>query len=302
MRFGLLRPSFVPNQEQREWRDLTRMRTTLVRERASICNRLHKALESCNIKIGAVASDLLGTSCRKMLRALVERPETSPESLAGLALGKLREKHDSLVEALQGRMNEHHRFMIAQLLDHVTELDQRIATFEARIEQLSAPFKAAVELVETIPGMSSTAACAILSEMGIEMSRFASAGHLASWLALCPGNNMSAGKRLSGRTRRGNCYARATLVQIAHVCGRMRQTQFHSLYTRIASRRGKSRAAVAVAHALVTVIYRLLETQSTYIEPGPDYYTPRSPERELKILERRASKIGMMVVPVQVAA
>jgi transposase len=302
MRFGLLRPSFVPNQEQREWRDLTRMRTTLVRERAAICNRLHKALESCNIKIGAVASDLLGTSSRKMLHALVNSPDASPEQLAQLAYGKLRDKNDLLIEALQGRMNDHHRFMIAQLLDHVTELDSRIASFEKRIEALSAPFKRAVELIDTIPGMSSTAACAILSEIGIDMSRFATPAHLASWLALCPGNNQSGGKRLSGRTRRGNVYARATLVQIAHVCARMKQTQFHSLYARIASRRGKNRAAVAVAHALVVLIHHLLSKQCDYVEPGPNYFQPRSPENEQRILERRASKIGMTLVKLPAAA
>jgi transposase len=213
MRHGLLRPSFIPNEEQREWRDLTRLRLTLVRERATTANRLHKALESCNIKLGAVVTDLMGVSSRRMLRALVNTPEVTPLELADMAFGTLNAKHDDLVLALEGRMNDHHRFVIDQLLDHIDELDKRIAVFEARIEALSGPFRVAVTLVDTIPGVSQTAAHAILSEIGIDMSRFATAGHLASWLGLCPGNNQSGGKRLSGRTRKGNHYARANLVQ-----------------------------------------------------------------------------------------
>jgi transposase len=302
MRHGLLRPSFVPNQEQREWRDLTRMRITLVRERASLCNRMHKALESCNIKIGAVASDLLGVSSRIILRELVEKPNATPVDLAGLALGRLREKRDLLADALEGRMNDHHRFMIGQLLDHVTELDRRIDTFEKRIEELSGPFKEAVDLIDSIPGISRTAANAIVSEIGNNMDRFATPAHLASWLGLCPGNNQSGGKRMSGRTRKGNQYARANLVQIAHVVCRMKETQFYSLYRRIASRRGNKRALIAVSHAVVTVVHCLLTTHQKYTEPGPDYFVARNPERELSDLKRRAERMGLELVPAAKAA
>lgn len=296
MRHGLLRPSFVPAQEQREWRDLTRMRLTLVRERATLCNRLHKALESCNIKIGAVASDLLGTSCRLMLNALVNRPEATAEDIAGMAIGKLQAKRDLLVEALQGRMNDHHRFMIEQLLDHITELDRRIALFETRIEALSAPFKWAAELVDTIPGISPTAANTIISEIGSDMGRFATAAHLASWLGMCPGNNESGGRRYTGRTRKGNTYARVNLVQVAHVVCRMPGTQFHSLYRRIAARRGKKRALIAVAHAIVVIIHTVLSTGKPYVEPGPDYLKPRDPASQLKRLQKIAGKLGLLVV------
>jgi transposase len=302
MRHGLLRPSFIPNQEQREWRDLTRMRLTLVRERATACNRLHKALESCNIKLGAVASDLLGVSSRRMLQALVNTPEATPSDLAAMALGKLREKRDDLVEALEGRMNDHHRFVIGQLLEHIDGLDRRIQVFEARIEALSAPFKKAVDLVDTIPGVSPISAYAIVSEIGADMTRFATAGHLASWLGLCPGNNQSGGKRLSGRTRKGNCYARANLVQVAHVVCRMPETQYHALYRRIASRRGKKRALIAVAHALVVTIHHVLTNGTSYQEPGPDYLAARNPERELSDLKRRAARLGHELVAVPKAA
>ena len=302
MRHGLLRPSFIPNQEQREWRDLTRMRLTLVRERGTFCNRLHKALESANIKLGAVASDLLGVSCRKMLHTLVNQPQATPSDLANLALGRLREKQDELTEALEGRMNDHHRFVIDQLLQHVEELDRRIQAVEARIEALSAPFKQAVVLVDTIPGFNATGSHAVVSEFGADMSRFATAAHMASWVALCPGNNQSGGKRLSGRTRKGNKYARTILVQVAHVVARMPETQYAALYRRIAARRGKKRALIAVAHALVVTIYHVLSTGQAYQEPGPDYLVKRNPERELNDLKRRAAKLGHEVVAVSKAA
>jgi transposase len=302
MRHGLLRASFIPGQEQREWRDLTRMRVTLVRERASLCNRLHKALESCNIKLGAVATDLLGTSCRKMLEELVRRPSAKPEDIADLAMGRLRAKRDLLAEALEGRMNEHHRFMIDQLLDHVTELDRRIDVFEQRIEALNAPFKKAVDLVDSIPAISLTAANAIISEIGSDMSRFLTSDHLVSWAAVCPGNNESGGKRFSGRIRKGNAYLRVILVQIAHIVVRMPETQFHSMYRRIATRRGKKRAIIAVAHAILRVIYSILTTGKPYIEPGPDYFKPRNPDRFIKRLRHMAEQLGFVLMDAKAPA
>jgi transposase len=296
MRHGLLQPSFIPKQDQRQCRDLTRMRLTLVRERATLCNRLHKALESCNIKLGAVATDLLGVSSRNILSALVHTPEATPTDLADLALGRLREKREDLIQALEGRMNDHHRFLIGQLLEHIQELDRRIQLFEDRIEAQCAPFKAAVVLVDTHPGVSETTAYALLSEIGVDMTRFATPPHLASWLGLCPGNNQSGGKRLSGRIRKGNRYARAVLVQIAHVVSGMPQTQYYALYRRIASRRGKKRALIAVAHAVIVTIYHLLKTGVAYQEPGPDYLTKRNPERELNQLRRRAAALGHVLV------
>jgi transposase len=302
MRHGLLRPSFVPHQEQREWRDLTRMRLVLVRERATASNRLHKALESCNIKLGAVATDLMGVSSRRMLQALVNTPEATPSQLADMAIGKLRDKRDDLILALEGRMNDHHRFVIGQLLEHIDELDRRIAVFEARIEALSAPFKRAVDLADTHPAISPISAYCLISEIGADMTRFATAAHLASWLAICPGNNQSGGKRLSGRTRKGNRYARAILVQIAHVLCKMPQTQYYALYRRIAARRGKKRALIAVAHAVVVTLYHMLTKGVAYQEPGPDYLAKRNPERELSELKRRAARLGHELVAAPTAA
>jgi transposase len=302
MRHGLLRPSLVPSQEQRDYRDLTRFRLTLVRERASMTNRVHKALESANVKLGAVATDLAGVSSRLMLRKLVLDPSATPEQIASLALGTMRQKHDDLVLALEGRVTEHHRFVIGQLLDLLDDLDRRIATIEARIEAMSAPFKRAVEIVDTIPAVSSIAAHALISEIGSDVGPFATAAHLASWLGLCPGNNQSGGKRLSGRTRKGNTYARALLVQVAHVASRMPATQYYALYRRIAARRGKKRALIAVAHAIVVTIHCLLSTGASYVEPGPDYLAKRDPSRELNALKRRASQCGYELVPMPAAA
>ena len=302
MRHGLLRPSLVPKQEQREWRDLTRLRLTLVRERAAMTNRMHKALESANIKLGAVASDLSGVSSRLMLRTLVNDPTATPAQLANLAIGALRKKQDDLELALDGRVNDHHRFVIGQLLDILDDLDRRIRVIEERIEAMSAPFKKAVEIIDTIPAVSTTAAHAIISEIGPEMGPFPTAGHLASWLGLCPGNNQSGGKRLSGRTRKGNTYARAALVQAAHVASKMSHTPYYALYRRIAARRGKKRALIAVAHALVVTIHCLLTTGADYVEPGPDYLAKRHPDRELSALKRRASHSGYALVPLEAVA
>ena len=302
MRHGLLRASFIPNLEQREWRDLTRMRLTLVRERATFTNRLLKAMESANIKLGLVATDVLGVSGRKIIRQLACNLNPDPALLADLALGRLRNKTDDLTEALNGRMNDHHRFIIGNLLDHIEQLDNRIDIFENRIEALNAPFKAAVAIVDSIPAISTTAANAIISEIGVDMERFPTAGHLASWLGLCPGNNQSGGKRLSGRTRKGNHYARAALVQVAHVACRMPKTQYHALYRRIAGRRGKKRAVIAVAHAVVVTIHHLLKTGALYDEPGPDYQANRNPEREFNDLKRRATRLGLELAPVAKAA
>ena len=302
MRHGLLRPSFIPDPIQREYRDLTRLRLTLVQERATTTNRLHKALESANIKLGAVVTDLLGVSSRKMLRMLVNQPQATPSELADLAHGSLHDKREDLLLALEGRINEHHRFVIGQLLDHIEELDRRIGVVEARIEAQSAPFEEAVAIADSIPAISPTAAHALLSEIGTDMSRFKTAAHLASWLGICPGNHQSGGKRLSGRTRSGNRYARAMLVQVAQSASRMRHTQYYALYRRIGARRGNKRAIVAVAHAIVVTLHHLLRTNTSYQEPGPDYLSKRNPERELSDLKRRAARLGLELVPEQAAA
>jgi len=301
MRHGLLRKSFIPDPVQRDFREITRLRVTLVRERSSLCNRLHKALESCNIKLGAVASDLTGQSSRIMLKELIKNPSATPQSVADLALGKLRSKHDQLVEALQGRINNNHRFVLDQLLEHITELDRRIEAFDKRIEEMNAPFKEAVALLDTIPGIAETAANAIIAEIGTDMTRFRTPGHLASWAGLCPGNNESGGKKFSGRIRKGNSTLRAALVQAAHVACRMRGTQFYAMTCRISSRRGKKRAVIAVAHAMLVIIHTVLSTGKPYEEPGENYVKPRDPARLLQRAERLAKRLGFRLIELEAA-
>jgi transposase len=199
---GLLQPSFIPPSEQRELRDLTRYRSTLITERSRTVNRLQKVLEDANIKLSSVTTDVLGMSGRDMLAAILAG-ETNPSTLAELARGRLREKHEQLVRALAGRVKAHHRFLIAEHLSHIDYLDEAIERVSAQIEEQMRPFEQELAQLDTIPGVSRRAAEVLLAEIGTDMSRFPSAGHLASWAGMCPGNNESAGKRIGGRTRKG---------------------------------------------------------------------------------------------------
>lgn len=299
MRHGLLRPSFIPCQAQRELRDLTRLRTVLIRGRANDANRLHKALETCNIKLGAVVSDILGVSSRLMLKELVFQEHPDPSELAQLAKGRLQSKQDMLELALDGRMTANNRFVITTLLETVEYLDKKIQEVEDRIEQECQPFNNSVLLLDTIPAVSTVAAQALISEIGPDMSYFPTAGHLASWLGLCPGNNQSGGKRLSGTIRKGNVYARAILVQVAQLAAKMPKTQFSALYRRITGRRGQKKALIAVAHQIAITIWYILSRGVEYSEPGPNYLNANNPQRAINMLNRAATKHGFQLVPIK---
>lgn len=297
LRHGLLRASFVPPAPQRALRDLTRLRSTLVRERATLCNRLQKVLESANIKLAAVATDVLGVSGRAMLNALVAgHSDAAP--LAELAKGRLRQKRAQLAQALQGRVQEHHRLMLRELLCQIDSLEQSIARLDAAIEQecvAHAPFERAVRLLDTIPGIARTMAEMIVSEIGVDMSRFPSANHLAAWAGVAPGNHESAGKRLSGRTRQGNQTLRAGLVQAAHAAAHTRGTYLAAQYHRLAARRGKKRAIIAVAHSILVMAYHILRDQEPYRELGAEYFDRCRPEATVKRLAGRIQKLGYQV-------
>lgn len=223
LQHGLLRASFVPERPQRELRELTRHRSQLVSEQTRVANRIHKTLEDANIKLDTVATDVLGVSGRQMIRALIGG-HNDPDGLAELARGRLRNKMPELREALRGHLTAHHRFMLAQLTDHLDYLDRQIAEFSKRIEELMVPFEAAVRRITTIPGVGVRTAQNILSEIGTDMSRFPTAQHLASWTAVCPGNRESAGKRQSGRTNHGNRWLRVALTQAAWAASHSRKT------------------------------------------------------------------------------
>jgi transposase len=281
-RHGLLRASFIPPAPQRELRDLTRYRTGLVTDRARVVNRIQKLLEDANIKLGDVVSDITGVSSRSMLEALIAGESDSSE-LAQLARGRLKAKQEQLVKALRGRFTAHHAFVMAEHLSHLDYLDEAIARVTGEIEKRLAQQSVDVELLVTIPGISPRAASLLLAEIGADMTRFPSAGHLASWAGLCPGNNESAGKRYSGQTRKGNQWLRQALMEAAHGAVRTKDTYLTAQYRRLAARRGKKRALVAVAHSILTIVYYVLKRQEPYRELGGNYFD----ERDRKAVERR---------------
>jgi len=294
LQHGLLRPSFIPPAPQRQLRELTRYRTTLVRERARVVNRLHKVLQDANIKLSSVASDIVGVSSRAILEAILSG-ESSPEVLAELAKGKLRSKRPQLAKALEGLLQPHHRFLIEQLLCHVDFLDEAIERVSDEIRRRLSPFEGKIELLLSIPGVSRRIAEVILAEIGADMSRFPSSAHLASWAGICPGNNESGGKRKSGRTRKGSPWLRAALIQAAHAASRSKGTYLCSQYHRIASRRGKKRALVAVAHSILVAVYHILSRGETYRELGADYFDRLSPQTLQRRLVRRLENLGYKV-------
>jgi transposase len=268
LQHGLLRPSFVPPTEIRELRDLTRQRSQFISERAAVANRIQKVLEDANIKLASVASEVLGVSGRAMIAALIAG-QSEPERLADLARRKLRRKIPQLKQALHGRVTDHHRFLLRTLMDHVRHLDQLIEQFHDRIDEVMAPFAQAVDRLVTIPGVNRHAAEVIVAEIGTDMKRFPTAGHLSSWAGMCSGNHQSAGKRQSGRTTKGDRWLRQTLVQVAWAASHTKGTFLAATYHRWVKRMGKKRALVALGHKLLVIIYELLKDQTTYIERPP---------------------------------
>jgi transposase len=265
LQYGLLSPSFIPPPKIRNLRDLTRQRTQLIRDCATVANRIQKVLEDANIKLSSVASDVLGVSGRAMIRALIDGQD-DPDRLAELAKRRLRGKIPELKLALYGRVTDHHRFLLRALLDQIESLEGLIARYDAQIEQAMAPFAGAAERLRGIPGVGELAAEVIVAELGPDMTPFPTAGHLSSWAGLCPGNDQTAGKRRSGKTTKGDQWLRTTLVQAAWAASRTKETIFSACYQRWAKRLGKKKALVAVAHKIIVVIYHLLKNQTDYRE------------------------------------
>ena len=294
MQHGLLRASFIPPVAQRELRDLTRYRSTFIQERVTLINRVQKLLEDANIKLAAVASDIMGVSGRAMLAALVAG-HTDPQALAELAKGRLRSKRDLLAKRLDGRVKPHHRFVLTELLCQIDGLDETIARFDAQIEEICGPFDEAVGLLDTIPGVARRTAEMIVAEIGTDMSRFPSADHLASWAGVAPGNHESAGKRTSGKTRKGNRFLRTTLVQAAHAAARTKGTYLSAQYRRLAARRGKKRAILAVAHSILVMAYYMIQRQEPYREAGADFFDRLQPEDTARRLVKRLESLGYHV-------
>lgn len=295
LQHGLLKASFVPPAPIRELRDLTRQRTQLIGERTAAANRVHKVLEDANIKLAGVASDVLGASGWDMLEALIAG-QTDPAELADLARKRLREKIPQLQLALTGRVTEHHRFLLRLHLDHITQLDGFIARLGERIEEALAPFAEAVERLQTIPGVSQRTAETIVAEVGPDVATFPTAHHLASWAGMCPGNDESAGKRRSGRSTKGNRWLKRILVQAAWASTRAQGTYLQAQYRRLAKRRGRKKALVAVGHTLLVIVYHVLKRGTTYTELGADFLDRLEPERLTRQLVNRLEKLGHKVI------
>jgi transposase len=273
LRHGLLRGSFIPPKPQRQLRELTRHRTTLVQDRARVINRLQMVLEDANIMLASVVTDIRGVSARAMLEAFIAG-QRDGAALADLARGRLRTKRDPLAEALRGSCTSHHGFLLTEYLCQIDSLEEAIA------------------LLDTIPGVSQRTAEMLLAEIGTDMARFPSAKHLASWAGMCPGHDHSGGKPLGGKPRQGNRWRRQALVEVAHVASRTRQTYLAAQYRRIAARRGKKRALIAVGHTILSLVYTLLTRKQPYQDLGATYFDTLDQHRVEQRLVRRLERLG----------
>ena len=291
---GLLKASFVPPPPIRELRDLTRYRLQQVRERAREVNRLCKVLEDSNLKLTSVLTDVMGVSGRAMLLALVQGT-TDPAVLAELARGRLRKKLPDLRRALAGRFRRHHAFLVEQILAKIDYLDEAVERLNAEIDERLVPFEPTLTRLDTIPGVNRTVAISIIAETGGDMSRFPSAGHLCSWAALCPGQNESAGKRRSGKTRDGNQYLRGQLLQGALGAIHSKGTALQARYHRVKRHRGHKKAVVAVAHQILEIAYYVMHDDVTYHELGADYFDRRHAERAVRRHVRQLEALGFHV-------
>lgn len=270
IRHGLVQKSFVPPKWQRALRDLTRYRRKLMEAQASERNRLQRLLETCNVKLGSVASDVFGKSGRAILRALI-KGDVSAEEMAHLARGRLRQKLNELVLALRGNVEAHHRFMLEMQLGRVEDIEANIALVDRKIEEAIGPYRAVFDRLTTIPGVDRVVAVTVIAELGVDMTVFPTVSHAAAWAGVCPGNNESAGKRMPQQRRRGNVHLASILVQAAFAVSRTKNTFLKSRFWKIAARAGKKRAAVAVAHSILKAIYHMLQTGVDYKDLGGDY-------------------------------
>jgi transposase len=304
MEVGLLKGSFVPPRPFRDLRDLTRFRKQLINDRVREVNRLHKILQDSGVKLSSVATDVMGVSGRAMIEGLIQGT-TDPEVLADLAKGKLRKKLPLLQKALTSKFREHHAFMAAQILSLIDGIEAALEDISARIEALMRPFEKSVIKLKKVPGLEHKAIEDILAEITDNMSYFPTSRHIASWSAVCPGNNESAGKKKSGKTRHGNKWLRAALVQAARAAVRQKDSYFAALYRRLVVRRGDQKAIVAVAHSLLVTIYHMLRNDTDYTDLGANYFVKRNNEaakrRSIKELERLGYKVTLEPVDAALA-
>ncbi len=295
LRHGLVKPSFVPEIDTRELRELTRYRAQLVRDRASEVNRVQKLLEGANVKLGSVISDVLGVSGRSILNAIVGG-ETDAVKLSDLAVDRIKNhKRQDLIQALEGAVHPHHRFMLKVLLRHIDELDRLIAEVSQEVGTRLRPFEEPIRRLDAVPGIARRAAEVILAEIGADMSRFPSAGHLASWAGLCPGHKETGGKRLSGKTRKGSPWLRGILIESAWAAVKVKKSYFNAQYARLKRRRGPKKAIVAVAHSILVVVYNLLSRTAPYQDLGPSHFERTDRKIIAAALKRKIETLGFAV-------
>lgn len=293
LQHGLLTASFIPPQPQRDLRDLTRYRTSLKQERTRHVNRIHKLLEETNLKLSSVFGDLMGQTGRAILHALAAG-EQKPEVLADLALVRAPHKRDALVPALQGCMRAHHRFLLQELLGMVETLERAIARLDREIEERLRPLDDKIERLDAITGVSRRVLETLFAEVGWELKTFPDAAHLASWVGICPGQQESGGKRKTGRTRKGNRWAKTILVQAAHAAGRTK-THLGAQYRRLSQGRGIRRAAVAVGHSILVIYYQMLTTDQPYEEKGEHYFSQHEHQEQQRRLVKQLERLGYTV-------
>lgn len=294
LRHGLLRGSYIPDRPQRELRELVRYRRSLIQQRAQAVNRIQKVLEGANIKLSSVASDVLGASGRAMLEAIVSGQD-DPEALASLARGRLRSKQAELKQALRGLTGTHQRLLIRSLLRQIDFLANEVRALDGEIADRMGTCEEAIRQIDTIPGVGRRTAEELLAEIGLDMSRFPTAAHLASWARICPGNNESAGKRKSSHIGQGNRWLRSALVEAARATANTKNNYLAAQYHRLAARRGSNRAIVALAHTILVIIYYLLVRGTSYCELGGNYFDERDQQAAIKRAVHRIERLGYNV-------
>lgn len=292
LRHGLLKASYIPNREQRELREITRYRKSLTEERCREVNRLQKILEGANIKLDSVVKDITGKSARKLLQRIIDDDIPDSDEVSKLVHGRMRPKLDQIVASIEGITTPLQRKLLAQIIDHIDDLNRRIGELDKLVQEYMAEYEAAIEAIDEIPGIARRSAEVILAEIGLDMGRFPSVAHLCSWAGVCPGNYQSAGRRKHGKTTKGNKALKTILTQCAKSAKTVKSSYFFAQYQRISARRGKNRATLAVAHSMLIAIYHILKNKTAFHDLGSDYYDSFNRDRKINSYLKRLKALG----------